>query len=136
MIKNVFQLKRVHERVSELRQLLPTVMDKEYPSGEEHIKQATINNMLAEIDKLLAEIDEFQKLESGETDLPPIDVVIEAADIMTKWRIKKGLSNIELANLAGLSAKDVELFEMGDFEEAPFKMLIALASAIRDYQEQ
>jgi hypothetical protein len=137
VIKNPFQLRNVRKRIAALREKLPVMMEKECPPDKEFIKINNLQAVITEIEELVKEIEDYERLDDGDLgDTPPLSTIREAGDNLTKWRIAKGMNMMTLATLAKKSAVDLERHELADWETADLGLLIHLAIVIEEYQPQ
>jgi hypothetical protein len=137
VIKNPFQWRRIKDHIEVLRAKLPVLMEAKYPEEQEIIKINNLHAIRWEIEKLEKEIEEYERLDSGDIgDVPPLSTIMQAGDNLTKWRIAKGVSMLRLAKLVKMNPVDLERHEQADWETAPLSLLIHLAMVIENYQEE
>jgi DNA-binding XRE family transcriptional regulator len=124
MIKNEKEYKFTQELVGEFQKSLAAIERDEArktndPDGWELMR----GSLQCQLDKLKAEVTEYEKLISHDCHLPIIlklDDIDDLPQILIKARMAAKLSQQELAKLAGLTEEQIERYEDNDYEDASF----------------
>ncbi|MCL1473315.1 helix-turn-helix domain-containing protein [Argonema antarcticum] len=102
---------------------------KDDPIGWQ-LQRATLQRHL---DALNAEIAEYETLTNHDSHTPivlKLDDIDYVAQILIKARMAAKLSQQELANLAGLTLEQIQLYEDRDYENASFLDVTAVIDAL------
>lgn len=124
MIKNEKQYKFTQELVGEFKKSIAAIERDEArktndPDGWELMR----GSLQCQLDKLKAEVAEYERLTSHERHIPivlKLDDIDDLPQILIKARIAAKLSQQELANLAGLTEEQIKRYEDNDYEDASF----------------
>lgn len=124
MIKNEKQYKFTQELVGEFQKSLAAIerdeaKKKKDPDGWELMR----NSLQCQLDKLKAEVAEYERLTSHDRHTPivlKLDDIDDLPQILIKARMAAKLSQQELAKLAGLTEEQIKRYEDNDYEDASF----------------
>lgn len=124
MIKNEKQYKFTQELVGEFKKSLAAIERDEArktndPDGWEIMR----GSLQCQLDKLRAEVAEYERLTSPDRHLPivlKLDDIDDLPQILIKARMAAKLSQQELAKLAGLTEEQIKRYEDNDYEDASF----------------
>jgi len=124
MIKNEKEYKFTQELIEKFATSLAAMERDEIrqikdPEGWELIR----GSLQCRLDQLKAEVAEYQSLTSHDLYTPivlKLDDLDDLPQILIKARMAAKLSQQELANLAGLSKEQIEVYEDNDYQNASF----------------
>src|ERR687886_461381 len=124
MIKNEKEYKFTQELIGEFQKSLAAIERDEArktndPDGWELMR----GSLLCQLDKLKAEVAEYERLTSHDRHTPivlKLDDIDDLPQILIKARMAAKLSQQELARLAGLTEDQIKRYEDNDYEDASF----------------
>jgi HTH-type transcriptional regulator / antitoxin HigA len=76
------------------------------------------------------EVREYDRLKSGELDLPPVKRLKDVAPHIARMRIAKGLSQTDLARLLGVAKQAVSRWEDNDYQTVGIARMQEILDAI------
>lgn len=95
------------------------------------VKEAHKATIIGEIMKMQAQIEEYDRLKSGEQATPPLDVIAEIPSMLIKRRIALGWTQEDLAKRLGVRAQQVQNDEATDYESASLSRLLRTAEVLK-----
>jgi HTH-type transcriptional regulator/antitoxin HigA len=126
MIKSDAQRERTKVQIEGFRQAMANA--KNETSGKRHaLVRASYVSMIRQLE---GELQEYDRLKSGELTLPHVDRLDQIAPFIAKIRIAKGVSQTELARRLGVSKQVVSRYEESDYQTVAMARLQEILDAI------
>jgi HTH-type transcriptional regulator/antitoxin HigA len=126
MIKSEAQRERTMIQVEGFRQALARA-GKEKPGKRSVAIQGSYEGMIRQLED---ELQEYDRLKSGELALPHMERLDQIAPFILKIRIAKGVSQTELARRLGVSKQVISRYEESDYQTVAIARLQEILDAI------
>ncbi|WP_431205531.1 helix-turn-helix domain-containing protein [Bradyrhizobium betae] len=127
MIATDHQYRTTRDRLERFTQTLAKLK-----SGSEHdlLHQARVNAILAQTERLKAELNEYDDLRSGNVTQIDASSLLDLPVALIKARIARGLSQSALAELVGVAPQQIQRWESGAYRKVAFETLSQIATAL------
>jgi len=126
MIKSDAQRERTVVQIEGFRQALAKVA-VEQPGKRSAAIRGSYEGMIRQLED---ELQEYDRLKSGDLKLPRIDRLDQIAPFVAKLRITKGLSQTELAQRLGVSKQVISRYEESDYQTVGIARLQEILDAL------
>jgi HTH-type transcriptional regulator/antitoxin HigA len=126
MIKSDAQRDRTVAQIEGFRRALAKV-EQEKPGKRSASIRGSYEGMIRQLED---ELQEYDRLRSGELMLPQIERLDQIAPYVAKIRIAKGVSQTELARLLGVSKQVISRYEENDYQTVGVSRLQEILDAI------
>jgi HTH-type transcriptional regulator/antitoxin HigA len=126
MIKSDAQRDRTVAQIAGFRQALAKA-NQETPGKRSAALRGSYEGMIRQLE---GELQEFDRLKSGELTLPPVQRLDQIAPFIAKMRIAKGVSQTELARRLGVSKQVVSRYEETEYQTVAIARLQEILDAI------
>ncbi|WP_300586885.1 helix-turn-helix domain-containing protein [Marivita sp.] len=132
MIKNHLQYKVSTSQLKKFEEALAEATNRGCaPVGTHPVMwQAQIDALESQMRTLHREISEYDRLVSGNLESIEVETLDELPIGLIKARIAKGLTQKDLAELAGVKPQQIQRWEEEDYYKAKFEQLIKIANAL------
>jgi transcriptional regulator with XRE-family HTH domain/Zn-dependent peptidase ImmA (M78 family) len=94
------------------------------------MRKAQIDAVRGQLDSLLTEIEEYEKLRSGQVSSIELDSLADLPDGLIRARIAAGLTQKELAGRLGMREQQIQRYEASRYEGVGFARVVDVADAI------
>lgn len=131
MIKNEKQYKITKAQTNKLNtalRLLQNNGDKDL--NDNILKDAEKEALCSQISDLKIEINEYEKLRSGELFMSEISSLAELPHTLIKARIALGLTHKELGKLLGLKEQQIQRYEANDYKTASLSRILEIIKVL------
>lgn len=130
MIKNDLQYR---VKKSALKRFRQTLEDHErlIADQEPWVKELHRSNVVSEIQQIEAEIEEYERIKSGNYAAPPLDVVAQIPVMLIQRRIALGWTQEDLARRLGVKPQQVQTDEATNYASANLARLIRTADILK-----
>jgi HTH-type transcriptional regulator / antitoxin HigA len=126
MIKSDAQRERTVAQMEGFQQALAKVGEGK-PEKRSTAIRGSYESMIRQLEE---ELSEYDRLKSGEVDLPHVERLDQIAPFITRIRIAKGVSQTELARRLGVSKQVISRYEESDYQTASLTRLQNILDAI------
>lgn len=99
-------------------------------AADRKLHQLQIETALAQVDDLVAEVEEYDRLRSGETILFSADGLGEVSTLLIQGRIARGWSQRRLAERLGIAEQQIQRYESNAYATASLLRLCEIADAL------
>lgn len=133
MIKNEQQYRQTQYWLQKFEQSLAELDNNESLKAEELRWKIHSDSYQSQVDELKEQIREYETLTNYDCHTPlvlKLDSINHLPQLLIKARIAAKLSQKELADLAGLTEKQIQLYEDKDYQNASFLDVMALIDAL------
>ena len=132
MIRNERQYRITKAEAEKFRKVLAEMRASAGQQGHLHprLAQAERDGLQSQLDDLLQEIDEYEKLRDGRVSVLRLQSFNELPTGLIRARIASGLSQKALALRLGLSEQQIQRYEAEDYASASFTRLSDIANAL------
>lgn len=132
MITNERQLLNSRAQAARFRDSLAALEQGSLNNTDLHpqLKQAQIDAVRGQLESLLQEIDEYEKLRSGVVSSIDLDSLADLPEALIRARIAAGLTQRDLADRLGLKEQQIQRHEANRYEGASFSRLVDVADAL------
>lgn len=115
-----------------LRQFEEAIANLETERGTKHTKlaQLQLDAVRSQADDLRAELDEYDRLRSGEVSTFEASSLEELATLLIKARIARGWSQRKLADELGIAEQQVQRYEATGYRSASLARICDVADAL------
>jgi HTH-type transcriptional regulator/antitoxin HigA len=126
MIKSEAQRERTMTQIEGFRQALAKVT-QEKPGKRSAAIRGSYEGMIRQLED---ELQEYDRLKSGDLALPHMERIDQIAPFISKIRIAKGVSQTELARRLGVSKQVISRYEESDYQTVAIARLQEILDAI------
>jgi HTH-type transcriptional regulator/antitoxin HigA len=126
MIKSDAQRDRTLAQIEGFRRALAKI-EEEKPGKRSASIRGSYEGMIRQLED---ELQEYERLRSGELTLPQIERLDQVAPYVAKIRIAKGVSQTELARRLGVSKQVISRYEDSDYQTVAIARLQEILDAI------
>lgn len=132
MITNERQLQISKAQAARFRESLEALEGRALDQTDLHplMKKAQIDAIRGQLESLLAEIREYERLKKGEISSIELDSLTDLPDGLIRARIAAGLTQKELAGRLGMREQQIQRYEASRYEGASFARIVDVADAI------
>jgi len=131
MITNERQLQISKSQAARFREALNGLEESKDAAGIDPVmRQVEIDAVRGQLESLLVEIEDYEKLRSGETSTIELNSLSELPDGLIRARIAAGLTQKDLAARLGLHEQQIQRYEASKYEGATFSRIVDIADAI------
>jgi transcriptional regulator with XRE-family HTH domain len=133
MIKNEQQYRQTQYWLQRFEQSLAELDSNENLKTDQLRWQLHRDSYQSQVNELKAQISEYETLTNHDCSTPivlKIDAINYLPQLLIKARIAAKLSQKELAELAGLTAEQIQHYEDKDYEDASFLDVMAVFDAL------
>ena len=132
MITNERQLQISKAQAARFRESLEALETGTLDQTDLHplIKKAQIDAVRGQLESLLAEIREYEKLRSGQVSSIELDSLADLPDGLIRARIAAGLTQKDLAGRLGMREQQIQRYEASRYEGVSFDRVVDVADAI------
>ena len=128
MIQNQHQFKVTNSKLKELEQSLADLTENK-EGLTDRLLQAQQAGLSVWIDRLKAEISEYELLQQGESVLK-INSLTELPIALIKARISRGMTQKDLAEKIGIQEQQIQRYEANHYDSASFDRLQEIFEAL------
>ena len=129
MITNEVQRRNTDAHLRRFEEALVNLKDK---GGDEPTKlaQLEIDAVSAQASDLRAELDEYDRLRSGEVSTIDASSLAELSTLLIKARIARGWTQRQLADALGVAEQQVQRYEATEYRSASLARICDIAAAL------
>ncbi len=115
-----------------LRRFEQAAVNLEAEAGEKPTKlaQLEIDAVRAQASDLQAELDEYDRLRSGEVSSIEASSLAELSTLLIKSRIARGWTQLQLADALGVAEQQVQRYESTEYRSASLARICDVAAAL------
>lgn len=130
MITNDVQYRNTKVLLAQFRAAAENLEAGLVDAADRKLHQLQIGTALAQVDDLVAEVEEYDRLRSGETILFSADGLGEVSTLLIQGRIARGWSQRRLAERLGIAEQQIQRYESNAYATASLLRLCEIADAL------
>jgi HTH-type transcriptional regulator / antitoxin HigA len=133
MITNDRQYRIVKSQMENFQKAVETMAFETEDTKDVHpiILQAEKDGLIYEIQKLQADLKEYEDLKEGRVIVTAVKDLKELPIILIKARIANGLTQAELAAKLGMKEQQIQKYEAENYESVSLRTLLRIATELR-----
>ena len=128
MIKTEQQKNKTIKSIKRFQNELDAVLSNDQINDT--IKEMQKTSYLSMITELQAEVDEYNKLVSGEYEFPETIPINDLPKYIAKFRISKGLSQTELAKRLKIDKQQINRYEEHDYQSVSWARILEIIQVL------
>ncbi|HBY97862.1 MAG: helix-turn-helix domain-containing protein [Ardenticatenaceae bacterium] len=130
MIRNERQYRITRAQAERFEQALQSLPEEQDENIHPLLRQAEEAGLRSQLEDLRHELEEYERLRSGEVGVLTVEGWGDIPKILIQARIASGLTQRELADRVGLHAQQIQRYEAIDYLEASFERIREVADAL------
>lgn len=127
MIKSDAQLARTQTQIEGFRRACAELEAQPIPADA---KAAVLASNQAMIEKLQAEIEDYEELRRGRVRLPRMNSPLDLGKALVAFRIAQGITQEQLAEMVGVTRQTINKHEEQEYQMASIDLLSHVADAL------
>ncbi len=129
MITNEVQRRNTEAHLRRFEKALANLEDKA-GDGPTKLAQLEIDAVRAQASDLRAELDEYDRLRSGEVSTIDAPTLAELSTLLIKARIARGWTQRQLGDALGVAEQQVQRYEATEYRSASLARICDIAAAL------
>lgn len=130
MITNEVQRRSTEAHLRQFEEALSNLEAKHRGKKRSKLTQLEIDAVRSQAADLRAELDEYDRLRSGEVSTLEADSLEELATLLIKARIARGWTQRQLADELGIAEQQVQRYEATGYRSASLARICDIAAAL------
>jgi HTH-type transcriptional regulator/antitoxin HigA len=130
MITNEVQYRATKAHLDTFEQALANLEANASPDSRSKLAQVEIDAVRAQAGDLRAELEEYDRLRSGEVSAFEASSLAELATLLVKARIARGWTQKRLAEALGVAEQQVQRYEAAGYRSASLARICDVATAL------
>jgi ribosome-binding protein aMBF1 (putative translation factor) len=131
MITNEFQYRNTKALLLEFEAALDGLEASAAEADRPKLRAIEIAAVRSQAESLSEELDEYERLRSGQVDSFTASNLLGISDILIKARIARGWTQAQLADAMGMAVQQIQRYEATGYNAASLARLSDIASVLR-----
>jgi len=130
VITNEVQYRATKAHLDQFEEAMANLEAKLAEKSRSKLVQLELDAVRSQADDLRAEIDEYERLRSGEVSSLEAGSLADLATLLIKARIARGWTQRQLADALGVAEQQIQRYESTDYRSASLARICDVAAAL------